>query len=123
MNSFLDTLYEASHQFLPLVGIITLVVVIIFLTKLINLADAIAKTLEKTDTTIDLVDKSIEKIQDPLDAAVRVAGSVDRAYDISLKAISSAKDYVDKNAKNIKAKIDQMTVEENDNEEGEIEND
>ena len=50
-------------------------------------------------------DRSIEKVQSPLDTAVKISGTVDKAHDATLVAAREAKDFISKNAGEIKDKV------------------
>ena len=66
---------------------------------------SIDSTLLKTHVTIDLVDQSIEKVQAPLDTVVKVSSSVDKAHDATISAAKDAKEFISKNAGEIKDKV------------------
>ncbi|MBQ2583408.1 MAG: hypothetical protein II577_05865, partial [Erysipelotrichaceae bacterium] len=66
---------------------------------------SVDSTLLKTHTTIDLVDQSIEKVQAPLDTVAKVSGTVDKAHDATLLAVKDAKEFVVKNAGDIKERV------------------
>ena len=55
--------------------------------------------------TIDLVDQSIEKVQAPLDTVVKVSGTVDKAHDATVSAVRNTKEYITKNAGDLKDKV------------------
>ncbi|MBO7677462.1 MAG: hypothetical protein J6S49_08110 [Erysipelotrichaceae bacterium] len=82
-----------------------MVCVIILLIKLIKVMSSVDVTLLKTHGTIDLVDTSIEKLQAPLDTAVKVSETVDKAHDATIEAAKEVKDFVVENAGDIKEKV------------------
>ena len=108
MDAFILALRDLCKDLLPTLGAACLVCLIVLLIKLIKVMDSVDATLLKTHGTIDLVDKSIEKVQAPLDTAVKVSGTVDKAHDATLVA---AKDFVVKNAGEVKDRIAEIMKE------------
>ena len=105
MDAFIVAFRDLSEDLIPILGAICLVCVIILLIRLIKLLSSVDSTLLKTHTTIDLVDRSIEKVQAPLDTAVKVSGTVDKAHDATVSAVKDAKDFVVHNAGDIKERV------------------
>ncbi len=105
MDALIIALRNLSTDLLPILGAVCLVCVIILLIKLIRVTSDIDVTLLKTHGTIDLVDRSIEKVQAPLDTVAKVSGTVDRAHDATVIAVKDAKDFVVKNAGEIKDRV------------------
>lgn len=102
MNSFNDTL---SFYMMPLLEVVALCLLIIFLFYLIKLVISLNETVLKTHNTINLVDKSIEKIQDPLNTVSRVSKSVDKASDTVSNMFKGAKDAIVESAGKIRNKF------------------
>ncbi|MBO4919375.1 MAG: hypothetical protein J5365_04385 [Erysipelotrichaceae bacterium] len=111
MDAFILALRDLCKDLLPTLGAACLVCLIVLLIKLIKVMDSVDATLLKTHGTIDLVDKSIEKVQAPLDTAVKVSGTVDKAHDATLVAVKDAKDFVVKNAGEVKDRIAEIMKE------------
>ena len=61
-------------ELLPILGVIALIFLIIFLFKLIKLIISLDVTVNKTHGSIEMVEKSLDKVQAPLDTAVNVSG-------------------------------------------------
>lgn len=101
----MQSIKELSESLLPLLGVIVLIGLILVIFELVKLLKTTNKTLEKTHNTIDLVDESLKKVQAPLDTGVKLAGTVDKAHDATVKAVDDAKEYVSKNAEVIKDKV------------------
>ena len=114
MNTFLDTLKEVCGSILPLLGVVAVVLLIVLLIYLIKAVKSANIALKKGSGTIDLVDESIKKIQSPLDTAVKVSETIDKAHDATIKGIDEAKEYIGQNAKAIKAKLTQIVNSKND---------
>ena len=93
------------NEIMPILGAAVLICLIILLIKLIKVLGSIDSTLLKTHVTIDLVDQSIEKVQAPLDTVVKVSSSVDKAHDATISAAKDAKEFISKNAGEIKDKV------------------
>ncbi|MBR2534160.1 MAG: hypothetical protein IKE50_05210 [Erysipelotrichaceae bacterium] len=111
MDAFILALRDLCKDLLPSLGAASLVCLIVLLIKLIRVMDSVDATLLKTHGTIDLVDKSIEKVQAPLDTAVKVSGTVDRAHDATLEAVKDAKEFVAKSAGEVKERISEIMKE------------
>ncbi len=105
MDDFIVALRNLCSDLLPTLGAVCLVCLIILLIKLIKMIGSVDSTLLKAHTTIDLVDQSIEKVQAPLDTVAKVSGTVDKAHDATLLAVKDAKEFVVKNAGDIKERV------------------
>lgn len=105
MDAFLLALENLCSEIMPVLGAVCLICLIILLIRLIKMVKSVDMTLLKTHGTIDLVDRSIEKVQSPLDTVVKVSATVDKAHDATLVAAKEAKDYLSKNAGEIKEKF------------------
>ena len=116
MDDFIVALRNLCNDLLPTLGAICLVCLIILLIKLIKMIGSIDSTLLKAHTTIDLVDQSIEKVQAPLDTV----GTVDKAHDATLLAVKDAKEFVVKNAGDIKDRVMAFVNEESKKETDEL---
>lgn len=113
MNGILETLKDVCTNILPLLGVIAVILVIILLIELIGTVKSANVALKKGSGTIDLVDESIKKVQVPLDTAVKVSNTIDKAHDATIKGIEEAKEYVSKNASEIKQKITKIASSKN----------
>ena len=105
MDSFIVAFRNLCNEIMPILGATCLVCLIILLIKLIKVMSNIDLTLLKTHGTIELVDRSIEKVQAPLDTVVKVSGTVDKAHDATIEAAKEAKDFIVKNAGDIKERV------------------
>lgn len=90
---------------LPILGSVVLAVLTVFLINLVKVVKTVNGVLQKSNTTIDLANQSIDKIQAPLDTVVKISGSVDKAHDAGSRAVAEAKEYFVKNADVIKGKV------------------
>ena len=105
MDAFILAFKNLCNDIMPILGAVCLVCLIILLIKLIKMVKDVDITILKTHGTIDLVDKSIEKVQVPLDTVAKVSTSVDKAHDATIVAAKEAKNYIDKNGNTIKEKV------------------
>lgn len=105
MDAFIIAFRNLCNDLIPIFGAIALVCVIVLLIYLIRLLKTVDSTLIKAHGTIDLVDQSIEKIQAPLDTVAKVSNTVDKAHDATVEAVKDAKDFIVKNATDIKDKV------------------
>ncbi|MDO4197749.1 MAG: hypothetical protein Q4D13_02010 [Erysipelotrichaceae bacterium] len=102
MDAFLISLSDLCNQIMPILGAAVLIVLIVLLAKLIKMVESADNTLNRTHVTIDLVDKSIEKAQAPLDTVVKLSGTVDKAHDATVDAVNKTKEFVTNNSEEIK---------------------
>ena len=105
MDSFIVALRNLCNEIMPILGVVCLVCVIILLIKTIKVMESVDATLIKTHPSIDLLDQSMEKLQAPLDTAVKVSDVVDKATDATVEAAKEAKDFIVRNAGDIKDKV------------------
>ena len=108
MDQFIAAAYALAIQLLPIIGVAVLIVLIVALNKVIKLLNTTMVTLGRSHKTLDLLDKSLEKVQAPLDSAVKVAKTVDEAHEATVKAVKNSAAYLRKNRDEIKNKIDQL---------------
>ncbi len=104
MDAFL-ALENLCKEIMPVLGAACLICLIILLIRLIKMIGNIDVTLLKTHGTIDLVDRSIEKVQAPLDTVAKVSTTVDKAHDATVEAAREAKDFISRNASDIKERV------------------
>lgn len=102
MNSFNDTL---NNYMSPLLVVVVLCLLAILIFYLIKLVISLNDTVLKANNTIDLVDKTIEKIQDPLNTVSRVSKSIDKAHETTVSIFKGAKDAFASSAKAIRKKV------------------
>lgn len=112
MDAFIETFSAFADQIMPILGAAALICVVILLIKLIKIMGNLNITVDKTNKTIDLVDDSIDKIQKPLDTVVKVSNTVDKAYDATVAAVTATKDFVAKQAANLKDKVTEHVDDE-----------
>ena len=108
MDQFIEAAKLLAEQLLPTFSFIVLVMIIILWKKFMTCIDSLTSVVLKTKHTIDLVDDSITKVQAPLDTAVRLSGSVDKMHEAGIKVAKDAADYVSKNSKEIKDKVNNV---------------
>ncbi len=72
MNSFLEALAQFFRYFLPVVGVIALVYLILFLKKLIE-------TLKEVDKTLTILDDQVKKLDAPLETVEHLSKTIDDA--------------------------------------------
>ncbi|MDO4500711.1 MAG: hypothetical protein Q4B60_05480 [Erysipelotrichaceae bacterium] len=108
---FLTITAVFCSQILPIVGVVCLIALTAFLFKLIGTLKQVDMTLNKTHGSIELVEKTLDKVQEPVDTVVKVSQTIDKAHDSSVKAFNDTKEYVVKNAQNIKTKVGDLVDE------------
>lgn len=108
MDQFINAAYLLAIELLPIIGVVVLIMVICLLAKVIKLTNKATETLDRSHSTLDLVDKSIEKVQAPLDSAVKLAHTVDDVHDATVKAVKDSAAYLKRNKDEIKKKVDQV---------------
>lgn len=116
MDEFINAFAKLCEEINPILRAIVLVALIVFIVKLIKTLKNVDSTLLKSHTTIDLLDQSIEKVQAPLDTVVKVSNTVDKAHDVTVEAVEKTKDFVVKNAENVKEKVNNLLNSKSDSE-------
>lgn len=102
MDAFLISFADLCSMIMPILMAGVLISVICFLIKLTKAVEDIDKTVLKSHGTIDLVDKSIEKAQAPLDTLAKMSTTIDKAHDATVDTVNKAKEYVQNNSGDIK---------------------
>lgn len=92
-------------KLLPLLGLVVLIFLIILLFKLIKFINSLDILINKTHGSIELLEKSLDKIQVPLDSTVRISKNIDKACDMTSKVINDTREYVSKNWDTVKEKV------------------
>ena len=108
MDQFIAAAYVLAVQLLPIIGVAVLIILIVLLTKLLKLIDKLTGTLDRSHSTLNLIDMSLEKVQAPLESAAKVAKTIDEAHEFAVSAIKNSAAYLRKNHEEIKNKIDQL---------------
>ena len=96
-------------KLLPLLGFVVLIFLIILLFKLIKFINSLDILINKTHGSIELLEKSLDKIQVPLDSTVRISKNIDKACDMTSKVINDTREYVSKNWDTVKEKVSDST--------------
>lgn len=102
VDQFIEATRAISEQILPILGVVVLIFLSIFLSKASKLLGTLTETVKGLDGTLDLVEKSIEKVQTPLDTAVKLSHTVDEVHDKSYDALKQAGVYVSENMGTVK---------------------
>lgn len=116
LDELLIAANKVSSLLLPIVGVIVLVFLAVFLNKLVKLVDGLIKDLEKASETVNLVNKSIEKVQVPLDTACKISHTVDSVHDQSVEACKHVVEYASDNFDNVKEYINNIIPKKDDKE-------
>lgn len=103
----MENIIIICSQLLPVLGVVVLILLMVLLYEVIKIVKRVNTTLDKAHLTIDLVDDSLTKVQSPLDTAVKISGTVDKAHDATVKAAKDARDFVVKNAEVLKDKVNE----------------
>ncbi len=102
IDSFLISFSQICSQLLPIIGAIVLIMLCVAMKKLWALIEKISDVVSKTEPTIDLVDKSIEKLQAPLNTAEKYSHTLDDIHDKAVDSVSKAAVYASENASKAK---------------------
>ena len=102
VDDLIVSLRDISQLLLPTLGAVTLIFLILFIRKCIELVKEMTKRVAQLETTVKGVDQSIEKIQVPLDTVVKVSTSVDKVHDSAESAIRQASGFLSSNLENLK---------------------
>ena len=104
----MENIIVICAQLLPVLGVVVLILLMVLLYEVIKIVKRVNTTLDKAHLTIDLVDDSLTKVQSPLDTAVKISGTVDKAHDATVKAAKDAREFVVKNTEAVKEKLNEV---------------
>lgn len=114
----MDFLYELGNfclELLPILGVVALILLIVVLIRLAGVLKTTDKTIDEVRPSIKLVELTLDKAQTPVDTVVKVAKTIDKAHDSTIKAVDEAKEFVSKNAGNIKHKVNDLIGKDSNN--------
>jgi uncharacterized protein YoxC len=121
MDQFLLAAKNLAEILLPSLGAIVLIYLAIVLRKLAKVMDNVNVTMTNAETTVKLVNKSIEKAQAPLDTAVKLSHTVDDVHDSTIETVKSINEstqkFVNENIDVAKDYIGSLKNKKNSNEE------
>ena len=113
----MENIIVICAQLLPVLGVVVLILLMVLLYEVIKIVKRVNTTLDKAHLTIDLVDDSLTKVQSPLDTAVKISGTVDKAHDATVKAAKDAREFVVKNTEAVKEKLSEVLTKKEKEEE------
>ena len=113
----MENIIVICAQLLPVLGVVVLILLMVLLYEVIKIVKRVNTTLDKAHLTIDLVDDSLTKVQSPLDTAVKISGTVDKAHDATVKAAKDARECVVKNTEAVKEKLNEVLTKKEKEEE------
>ncbi|MDD3923612.1 MAG: hypothetical protein PHP11_00725 [Erysipelotrichaceae bacterium] len=108
MDEFLIILSDYCLLFLPILGCIILVFIVLMVRKAVKFIDELNLTLNKVNKSIDTLDKSLEQLQVPLNTVVTISHTIDTIHAYGSKAISELIDFIVENIILIKEWLDRV---------------
>ena len=111
VDELLYALRDFSNLILPTLGAISLIALTVLFVRLAGLVKEATLRVKELQPTIQNVDKSIEKIQAPLDTAVNLAHSVDKAQQNAEEAIHQASVYISEQLDKLKTNLQALKSE------------
>ena len=111
VDELLYALREFSNLILPTLGAIALIALTVLFVRLAALVKEATLRIKELQPTIQNVDKSIEKIQAPLDTAVNLAHSVDKAQQNAEEAMHQASVYISDQLDKLKTNLQALKSE------------
>jgi len=124
MDEFLLAAKNLAEILLPSLGALVLIYLVVVLRKLAKVMDNVNITMSSADKTVNLVNKSIEKVQAPLDTAVKISHTVDDVHDTTVKTVKNINTSTQKFVnENIGVAKDYVGNIKNKNEEKKLKND
>ena len=111
VDELLYALRDFSNQILTTLGAISLIALTVLFVRLAGLVKEATLRVKELQPTIQNVDKSIEKIQAPLDTAVNLAHSVDKAQQNAEEAIHQASVYISEQLDKLKTNLQALKSE------------
>lgn len=113
MDALLAALQNVCQQLLPIIGAVALIFLCILLKKSWLLIEEITSKVKGLDSTLHLVDESMEKVQAPLDTAVKYSHSLDKVHDKTAEVFGKAADFANESLNKLKKNDDGAPNEEN----------
>ena len=111
VDELLYALRDFSNLILPTLGAISLIALTVLFVRLAGLVKEATLRVKELQPTIQNVDKSIEKIQAPLDTAVNLAHSVDKAQQNAEEAMHQASVYISEQLDKLKTNLQALKAE------------
>ncbi|MBR5291225.1 MAG: hypothetical protein IKU28_09590 [Erysipelotrichaceae bacterium] len=111
VDELLYALRDFSNLILPTLGAISLIALTVLFVRLAGLVKEATLRVKELQPTIQNVDKSIEKIQAPLDTAVNLAHSVDKAQQNAEEAMHQASVYISEQLDKLKTNLQALKSE------------
>ena len=111
VDELLYALRDFSNLILPTLGAISLIALTVLFVRLASLVKEATLRVKELQPTIQNVDKSIEKIQAPLDTAVNLAHSVDKAQQNAEEAMHQASVYISDQLDKLKTNLQALKSE------------
>ena len=111
VDELLYALRDFSNLILPTLGAISLIALTVLFVRLASLVKEATLRVKELQPTIQNVDKSIEKIQAPLDTAVNLAHSVDKAQQNAEEAMHQASVYISEQLDKLKTNLQALKAE------------
>ena len=91
MDKLLESMHDVSLVLMPTLGAICLILVVMILYRLYIVIRDLPKTIAKVDTVLDSTQRSVDSLEEPLNAFRNVATTVDKvnnsAVGIAAKAV------------------------------------
>ena len=111
VDELLYALRDFSNLILPTLGAISLIALTVLFVRLASLVKEATLRVKELQPTIQNVDKSIEIIQAPLDTAVNLAHSVDKAQQNAEEAMHQASVYISEQLDKLKTNLQALKSE------------
>ena len=111
VDELLYALRDFSNLILPTLGAMALIALTVLFVRLCGLVKEATLRIKELQPTIQNVDKSIEKIQAPLDTAVNLAHSVDKAQQSAEEAMHQASVYVSEQLDKLKVNLQALKAD------------
>lgn len=109
INQFLGLISDLAAYLLPVLGFIALVYLIIFIKRLIKIAENTASRIGQLESTIELVDENLKSLTTTTNSVANMAESLDSAHQKSKGKIN---EIVDKTTSSLKRKKEQNKFEQ-----------
>ena len=103
VDALLVSLSSVCKELLPILGAVVLIFLCIAIKKLWKVIETLDTVLGKAEPTIDLVDKSIEKLQGPLDTVNKYSSTLDDLHDKAVDSASKVAEFANENATKVKS--------------------
>lgn len=104
-DELIQIVSDLCLKFLPILGVVLLVYLIILLRRILNLLQNVNHTVDTVNKTVEEVNMQIRKLDAPLNTVAAISLSVDHLHELGQKAVSNTAQMILENIEFLKSWI------------------